>query len=111
MPMRFTVVKNDFARIASELEPAAQEIVDSTGQKIYEGARSRSIARLKRAWSVRHPQPFRAVAGITDNRRWFWASFVEFGTRFQGPQPMLTPAAEAERPRFLARLSRIFGSH
>lgn len=111
MGFKATVRRNEFARIATELAPNVDEVVEATARNIEREARTRSIPRLKRAWSTRTANEghFRAVAGIFDRRKWFWASFVEFGTRYQGARPMLTPAAEAERPKFLAAMRKVFG--
>lgn len=92
-------------RIALDLTASSEQIVNDTGEAIAEGARSRArvdsgAMRDGIQWKPEGPGEGRVVARD-------WKSHLhEFGTVRRGAQPMLTPAAEAERPRFEQRLRR-----
>lgn len=105
--IRISVTKNQFAKIGAQLEPRTNEVVVTTAFEISTEAKERSRVKtgtMKRGWYTRHISRTRSkVANPVP-----YAIFNEFGTAHMAAQPMIVPAVEHARPRFLARLRGIF---
>jgi len=92
-------------QVARDLAASSQQIVNETGEQIAAGARARARVdtgemRDQIRW---HPGP--GASGAVEAGDWK-TQLHEFGTVRRGAQPMLVPAAEAERGRFQQRLRR-----
>lgn len=96
------------AQIARDLTTSSERIVNDTGEAIAEGARSRArvdSGEMRDGIKWKRGQGAEGEVVAED-----WKTHLhEFGTVRRGAQPMLVPAAEAERDRFVQRLRRSIG--
>jgi HK97 gp10 family phage protein len=108
--IRFTVTKNDFAKIAESLRTDCADAVTETGLEIEDGAKRRSRVKtgtMRRGWRfLRENQGGRrSVSGVVGNPVPY-APYHEFGTAHMAAQPMLIPEVEIARPKFEQRVRR-----
>lgn len=104
--MRLEVRYNRLAQASERLQDEVRDIVEETSAQIEQTIRS-SVADTK--LPVRRDVVqggFRAQVRIGSTRR-FYPAFLEYGTRQRPARPFATPAAEAERPEYMARMRRI----
>lgn len=104
--MRLEVRYNRLAQAKEKLQEDARDAVEETSAAIEQTIRS-AIADTK--LPVRRDvvqSGFRAQIRVGNTRR-FYPAFLEYGTRQRPARPFATPAAEAERPEFVARMRRI----
>lgn len=79
-------------------KPGIQQVMDTTGYRVSQGAKSRVARRTgllqsRIGWQSR-PRTLAAVVGI-EKDAYYW-KFVEYGTVHMNAQPFLRPAAQAE---------------
>jgi len=105
--IRVRVTKNEFSRVAQQVPVRANAAVVETSLEVSAEAKVNSRVKtgtMRRGWYTRHQGLFRSrVANPVP-----YAPHHEFGTHKMAAQPMVTPAIEHARPRFLARLRSIF---
>lgn len=99
------VTKNNFDAIAKAILSDAAETVVDTSNKIEADIRANRWSS-KVPVKVRLTNKFQAFVVIGSRKR-FWAGMAEWGTRHQPAKPVVVPAAERERRRFLLRAKSI----
>lgn len=104
--IRLVVRNNEFTRIAATLEPKLAVVVATTALEV-EGAAKTAVpvktGNLRRSLHTQPLDPLHALVG-TDVE---YAAYVEYGTRYMGAQPYLTPAVEFSRARFVAAVRAV----
>lgn len=112
MAVRVVVAKNLLPRISRQLRPRAAQEVERAARNIETDAKSRvavDTGTLRRSIHVQRTGDLSRVVGPNTP----YAARIEFGFNgadsrgrvyHQAGRPYLTPAAEAERPKFLARM-------
>lgn len=104
--MHLEVRYNRLAEAKLKLQEDAREAVEEASSEIEQSIR-RDIADTKLPVRREVVQTgFRAQIRV-GNRRRFYPAFLEYGTSTAPARPFATPAADAARPAFMARMRRI----
>lgn len=104
---RMVVSRNEFARIGAELGPNVTKAVVATAYEVEAGFKERvrvKTGNLRRSIHTIVLDAYHAIVG-TDVE---YAPYQEYGTRFMEGRPALIPSLELSRPRFYARLRKVF---
>lgn len=99
-------IKSNIGNIAIDKKGKIQDVVNDTLLNIQAGAKLRSpvdTGHLKRNINVEKIDDLNGKVST----RVEYAPFVEFGTSKSPAQPFLFPAAEDERPEFLAKIKKV----
>lgn len=97
-----------FERLKQQAPFVAKRIVKASAIRIEKRAKQLvpvDTGRLKRSIEVQTEKQGFVQRVISDVP---YAPYVEFGTRKMHAQPFLTPAAEEERPKYLAEVRKEF---
>ena len=101
-------LKKRLDRLGEQIEAGVLKAVEESAQAVRTDARSSvrvDTGRLQRGLIVRiNRSKLTAEVGWFD-KDLYYAAFQEFGTSSVPANPALTGAAEAERPRFVRRLT------
>ncbi len=97
---------NHLPKLTREMRPKAAAVVRETALNIERDAKERAPVRtgtLRRSIHTVPTGELSAEVGPSVE----YGTYVELGTRKMAARPYLIPAAEAERPKFLARMKEI----
>jgi len=97
------IVFNNLRSLAEQVKAIGAEAVVDSVERIEADVRQRWPNRrripLKKRYSTKNGRILGEV--VAGNRRKFTGIFDEYGTQFRAAKPAMTPAAEAERPKFM----------
>lgn len=108
MPIAIEIRSNRLPQLTAQLRRRVGEEVAAAAVECQSTAKvlvPKDTGTLARSIVAEPENPLSWVVG-TDVE---YAPFVEYGTHRMAAQPYLTPAAEAQRQRFISALNRVIG--
>lgn len=106
MKISMRVTKNTFPTLAARIPQRTHEVVADSLARVRDGAAQRShvdTGELRDSWSVSFTGPTDGQVASSSGH----AVYNEYGTVHMSAQPLLAPAIDQERPRFVAELSKL----
>lgn len=100
------VVYDHFPALRADLRPRAGQILDRAALRIETGAKARvpvDTGTLRRSIHTTKPTEMSRAIGPSVE----YGKYVEWGTHRMAARPYMTPAAEAERPRFVEAMKKL----